>query len=342
CLIILKCEVVAHVIESEIGSDPKSQEIEFKPKQETGIVLKPKQDVVAKSAARIVHEQHQKRVHPLVSLNPYQGNWTIKVRLTSKGNLRTYKNARGEGCVFNVELIDQDGTQIQATMFNEAVNKFYNKFELGKVYYISKGTLKVANKQFKTVQNDYEMNLNENYELEEVSEEGSHIPKEIFNFVKIDYLGTYVNGQVLVDVIGVLQSVSPTMSIRRKANNETIPKRDITIADDSNKTVVISLWNDLATTMEQELLDVVDNNPIIAIKMSQRVSLSSLGKSTVLVYLDVPKAENLKSCLLGAGKTDKTVVCRGMIWHKKMVGCNLSCIKMNWRCRLLVKLQMYV
>ncbi|RZC59909.1 hypothetical protein C5167_007208 [Papaver somniferum] len=319
CLLVLKCEVVAPVLESEIGSDPKSQEIEFKPKQETGIVLKPKQDVVAKSAAQIVHEQHQnnapsermamtRRVHPLVSLNPYQGNWTIKVRLTSKGNMRTYKNARGEGCVFNVELTDQDGTQIQATLFNEAANKFYNKFELGKVYYISKGTLKVANKQFKTVQNDYEMTLNENSEVEEVSEEGSPIPKAVFNFVKIDDLGTYVNGKELVDVIGVLQSVSPTMSIRRKANNETIPKRDITIADDSNKTVVISLWNDLATTMGQELLDVVDSNPIVAIKCLkvgdfQGVSLSSLGKSTVVVNPDVPEAENLKSWYASEGKS---------------------------------------
>lgn len=49
-----------------------------------------------------------RRVHPLVSLNPYQGNWTIKVSVTSKGNMRTYKNARGEGCVFNVELTDED------------------------------------------------------------------------------------------------------------------------------------------------------------------------------------------------------------------------------------------
>ena len=49
-----------------------------------------------------------RRVHPLVSLNPYQGNWTIKVRVTSKGNVRTYRNARGEGCVFNVELTDGD------------------------------------------------------------------------------------------------------------------------------------------------------------------------------------------------------------------------------------------
>ncbi|KAI3832907.1 hypothetical protein MKX03_028589, partial [Papaver bracteatum] len=59
CLIVLKCEVVALVLESEIGSDSNGQEVEFKPKKETGFFLKPKQDVVAKSAAHIVHEQHQ-------------------------------------------------------------------------------------------------------------------------------------------------------------------------------------------------------------------------------------------------------------------------------------------
>jgi replication factor A1 len=55
-----------------------------------------------------------KRVHPLITLNPYQGNWVIKVRVTSKGNLRTYRNARGEGCVFNVELTDEDVSGLMA------------------------------------------------------------------------------------------------------------------------------------------------------------------------------------------------------------------------------------
>lgn len=68
------------------------------------------------------------------------------------------------------------------------------------------------------------------------------------------------------DVIGVVQSVSPTMSIRRKSDNEMIPKRDIVLADETKKTVVVSLWNDLATDLGQELLDMADKYPVIAIK----------------------------------------------------------------------------
>ncbi|GAV64398.1 tRNA_anti domain-containing protein/Rep-A_N domain-containing protein/Rep_fac-A_C domain-containing protein [Cephalotus follicularis] len=330
-LMVVKLEVVSPALEMEIKSEVKDEEARIvkKPKLdnetksevkrgETGIILKPKQEYVAKSAAQIVHEQHEnaapaarmamtRRVHPLVSLNPYQGSWTIKVRVTNKGSMRTYKNARGEGCVFNVELTDEDGTQIQATMFNEAAKKFFDKFLLGKVYYISKGTLRVANKQFKTVQNDYEMNLNENSVVEEAGNESAFIPETKFNFVPIDQLGPYVGANELVDIIGVVQSVSPTMSIRRKSNNETIPKRDIVVADETKKTVVVSLWNELATGLGQELLDNADKSPIVAIKSLkvgdfQGVSLSTLSRSTVLVDPDIPEAKNLRSWYDAEGK----------------------------------------
>ncbi|XP_043704466.1 replication protein A 70 kDa DNA-binding subunit B [Telopea speciosissima] len=309
-LIATKCEVVSPALKMEVKSEVK--------KEEPGILLKPKQEMITKSAAQILHEQQgnmapaarmamTRRVHPLVSLNPYQGNWTIKVRVSSKGNMRSYKNARGEGFVFNVELADEDGTQIQATMFNDAAKKFYDMFELGKVYYISRGTLKVANKQFKTVQNDYEMTLNENSVVEEATGEETFIPETKFKFVSIDQLGLYVNGRELVDIIGVVQNVSPTMSIRRKINNETIPKRDITIADESKKTVVVSLWNDLATNIGQELLDMAETAPVVAIKSLkvgdfQGVSLSSLTKSTVLLNPDIPESKKLKSWYDSEGK----------------------------------------
>jgi len=99
-------------------------------------------------------------------------------------------------CVFVLKYFQ--GTQIQATMFNDAARKFYDKFVMGKVYYISKGSLKVANKQYKTVANDYEMTLNENSEVEEVANEAAFVPETKFNFVPIDQLGPYVNKSELV------------------------------------------------------------------------------------------------------------------------------------------------
>nr|GEV43822.1 replication protein A 70 kDa DNA-binding subunit B [Tanacetum cinerariifolium] len=309
-VIVTKCESVSPPLEAEVKFEVKNEGL--------GISLKPKQDVVTKSAAQIIHEQNgnmapsarmamTRRVHPLASLNPYQGNWTIKVRVTAKGPMRNYKNARGEGCVFNVELTDEDGTEIQATMFNEAAKKFFDVFEMGKVYFISKGTLKVANKQFKTVQNDYEMTLNENSQVEVVANEAAFIPETKFNFVPIDQLGPYVLQKELIDVIGVVQSVSPTMSIRRKIDNEAIAKRDIVIADDTKKTVVVSLWNSLATDLGQKLLDMADESPVVAIKSLRvsdfsGVSLSTVGKSIIEINPDTPDSQKLKSWYATEGK----------------------------------------
>ncbi|CAA7030879.1 unnamed protein product [Microthlaspi erraticum] len=331
--LVTKCEAVASALDSEINlgsqreeeaSEPKKQKLDHSPVNDaktnvsTGITLKPKQEFVSKSASQIINEQRgnaapaarmamTRRVHPLVSLNPYQGNWTIKVRVTNKGLMRNYRNAKGEGCVFNVELTDEEGTQIQATMFNDAARKFFDIFHLGKVYYISRGSLKLANKQFKTVQNDYEMTLNENSEVEEAGSEEMFIPETKFNFVPIEELGMYVNQKELIDLIGVVQSVSPTMSIRRRTDNEMIPKRDITLADESNKTVVVSLWNDLATGIGQELLDMADMSPVIAIKSLkvgdfQGVSLSTISRSNVMINPESPEAKKLKSWYDSEGK----------------------------------------
>lgn len=47
----------------------------------------------------------------LVSINnltPYIQKWTVKARVTSKGDMRTFTNMKGEGKLFNFELIDAD------------------------------------------------------------------------------------------------------------------------------------------------------------------------------------------------------------------------------------------
>ncbi|CAM6098031.1 unnamed protein product [Calypogeia fissa] len=277
---------------------------------------------MTKSASQIVLEQSgrampamrkgiSRRVYPLVSLNPYEGNWTIKVRVTTKGPLRQFTNARGPGNVFNVELTDEEGTQIQATMFKEAADKFYDKLQLGKLYYISKGSLRAANKRYSTINNDYEMTLNEKSEVEEIPEEESSsfkVPLVTYNFVKLDELGPHVNGRALIDVIGVLQSVGSGTSIRRKSNNEEIPKRELVIADQSGKTVQLSLWNGLATDEGAKLLEMANKSPIVAAKAIrvgdyQGVSLSTTTRSMVTINPDIDEARALREWFDGAGKT---------------------------------------
>ena len=92
----------------------------------------------------------------IAALNPYTAKWTIRARVTQKAR-REYTNAKGvPGRLFNVNLLDDTG-EIKATGFNETCDLLFDQLELGKVYYITKCTLKNANKQFNQLKHPYEM-----------------------------------------------------------------------------------------------------------------------------------------------------------------------------------------
>lgn len=106
-------------------------------------------------------------IYPIEALSPYQNNWTIKARVTSKSEVIHWSNQRGEGKLFNVTLMDESG-EIRATGFNDAVEMLYDKFQDGKVYYITKARVNLAKKKFSNVSNDYELSFERHTEVEEV------------------------------------------------------------------------------------------------------------------------------------------------------------------------------
>ena len=108
--------------------------------------------------------------------------------MTHKGDIRRWSNARGEGHLFSFDLVDESG-EIRATAFKEQCDKYYNLCEVGKVYLINNCALKPANKQYSTLNNDYELTFRDSTEMQMVSDEDtSAIPSLSFEFVKISDL----------------------------------------------------------------------------------------------------------------------------------------------------------
>jgi replication factor A1 len=87
-------------------------------------------------------------------LNTFLRDWIIKARVCKKSPLRD--TSKG-GHLFNIELIDSHSTQIKCTFFNSAALKFYDQIEENKVYTFSDGQVKMANKRYSTLDNDFEV-----------------------------------------------------------------------------------------------------------------------------------------------------------------------------------------
>jgi len=197
-------------------------------------------------------------VSPICSITPYQNKWTIKARVTSKSDIRTWNKPSGSGKLFSLDLMDDSG-EIRATAFKDQCDQYYDLIQVGKVYYISRCNVKAANKAYSKLKNDYELTFKDDVLVEPVEDaESSDVPTMSYDFAKISDLAGAAKDSI-VDVLGVCKENHDTVNFTTKAGKE-LTKREILLCDSSNAEVMLTLWGSTAESFQG------DGYPVIAIK----------------------------------------------------------------------------
>ncbi|KAK1417422.1 hypothetical protein QVD17_26549 [Tagetes erecta] len=262
---------------------------------------------VYKTHGSIMKNEAPARIIPIAALNPYQGRWAIKARVTAKGDLRRYNNAKGDGKVFSFDLLDLDKGEIRVTCFNTVVDRFYDTIEVGKVYIISKGSLKPAKKNFNHLNNEWEIFLESSSTVDLCPDEDSSIPQQQFSFKPIIEIETTENNSI-IDVIGVVTSVKPCVPVQRKNGLET-QKRDLNLKDQSGRSVELTLWGEFCNREGQKLQELVNCgfSPVLAVKAGKvndfsGKSIGTISSSQLFIDPDSPEASNLRAWFDRGGK----------------------------------------
>jgi replication factor A1 len=238
-------------------------------------------------------------LYPIESLSPYAHKWTIRARCTAKSDMKEWHNQKGTGKLFSVNLLDDTG-EIRATAFTEVADKLYPIFEVGVVYYISAPCrVTLAKKQFSNLPNDYELQFERDTEVEK-AEDQENKPQIRFNFTKIGDLNS-IEKDATIDTVGVLKEVAEITTITSKNTNKDYSKRELTLADDSQTSVRLTIWGKAAESFEAPLESIIAFKGAKVSDFGGR-SLSLLSSGTMMIDPDIDEAHKLRGWFNAVGQ----------------------------------------
>jgi replication factor A1 len=240
-------------------------------------------------------------IHPIEALSPYAHKWTIKARVSHKGDIKTWHNKNGEGKLFSVNFLDESG-EIRATGFNDAVDQWYEILQENNVYYISSPCkVQLAKKQFSNVNNDYELTFEKDTVIEK-ADDNDGVPQVRYNFTTLADLQT-VEKDTTIDCIGILSEVGEVSEIVSKTTSKPYSKRELTLVDNTGYSVRLTIWGNSAQAFEAQPESVIAFKGVKVSDFGGR-SLSLLSSGSMTMDPDIDEAFKLKGWYDGAGRNE--------------------------------------
>eukprot|EP01062_Namystynia_karyoxenos_P066766 TRINITY_DN60706_c0_g1_i1.p1 TRINITY_DN60706_c0_g1~~TRINITY_DN60706_c0_g1_i1.p1 ORF type:complete len:615 (+),score=137.77 TRINITY_DN60706_c0_g1_i1:87-1931(+) len=180
---------------------------------------------------------------PEVSLSDLHGEsyggCTITVRVLRKSQLRQWRNERGEGCYFWLEVSDGSGPlPTRVTFFREAAQHWFAQLAEGRLYTFHGLTVKgpVARPQ-PGAREDCELIGDRSTRVEEAPDDGRLAPQYL-QAVRICNIGAPGS---MVDVVAVVSHRGPLDEVTLKQTGETRAKLELTLGDDTGD-IALTLW----------------------------------------------------------------------------------------------------
>ena len=228
-----------------------------------------------------------KSVINLSQISTFTKNICLYVKIIRKSTTKEFHNkvTNKEGKLLSLDLIDKTGFEMQATIFDETIEKYGDLLEEGNIYYIKGGYAKLNDKRFTNIKTDYRLIFDMNTQISKI------IDDTIFNGKKIEILGNNnkiikfselkecKKNEVINSIVCVLQTFPPQ---KKQSRIGDVLMKKIIVGDISRLKCQMTLWKKFAD------LDIKEND-ILLLKFirvnlyNNNICLSTIDDSNITI-----------------------------------------------------------
>ncbi|KAH9417485.1 Vacuolar protein sorting-associated protein 53 [Dermatophagoides pteronyssinus] len=234
-------------------------------------------------------------ITPINVLTPYFNAWTICGLCIHKSQIRCFASNQHAGRLFTFDLCDDSG-EIHIVCFNDECDRFFNLIDEKQMYFVGRGMIKMANKRFTSIHNDYEITLTQSSFVRPVcnnqNQDQIEMPKMRYKFVELSSI-VDIPANTMIDVIGVIRLVYDMKTLLSKKTSRQMLKRDIIIIDKSMVQVRLTLWDYNAENFQGQPDQIIALKGVIVNDYRGKI-LSTRDTTHILIEPDLPEKDLLK------------------------------------------------
>ena len=224
-----------------------------------------------------------KTILDLSQISTFTKNIALYVRLTRKNIPKSFYNkiSQKEGKLLTFDLIDKNGSQMQAVIFDDVIEKFSPILKEGNIYYIKGGHAKFNDKRFTTIKTDYKLYFDFNTQIMEVDKNLDNLfnkEEEKLNITKFVDLINCEQTKLVNCISYVLQSFPGLAKSSNKGKNYLI--RKLVLCDSSMFKVQFTMWNRW-TELDIKEGDILLLQNIKINNFNNNISISTVDKTNI-------------------------------------------------------------
>ena len=181
---------------------------------------------------------------PLKQLNTLSQDYKLLVKVTSKGEMKPFRN--GNGKLFSFIIMDESGNKMQAICFDRIADKFKDEIVEKNIYEITGGYIRTADKRFDPPGSDYKLILSDSTIIIKKNNLDNSIKDKFLDpdnkFWTIREVKD-ANINSIVNVICVIGDKGE--ATYKETKNGSYLIRKTIVLDQSNEKMELTLWRNL-------------------------------------------------------------------------------------------------